>query len=162
MQHISIQRCIHTANLGFPPQIIYEICSWKDYCRNKSRSQNWYMTLCYPKMQPHTKFGIPSSNNIEKKCSKHDYSKTRSEVKVTLTQNWYATLGHPKMHPHTKFGTHTLKNIEVMHQTQCRFQKLGQRSRSQWPENGTGQSTIPRCIHIPNLGFLPKMIRDMS
>ena len=24
------------------------------------------MTLCHPKMQPHTKLGIPSSNNIEK------------------------------------------------------------------------------------------------
>ena len=70
-------------------------------------------------MQSHTKIGIPSSNNIEKKCSKHDYSKTRSEVKVILTQIWYATLGHPKMHPHTKFGTPTSKNIEVMHQTQC-------------------------------------------
>ena len=24
----------------------------------------WYMTLRYPKMHPHTKFGIPNSNNI--------------------------------------------------------------------------------------------------
>ena len=49
-----------------PDMIILEI---------RSRSQNWYMTLCHPKMQPHTKFGIPSSNNIEKKCSDYDYSK---------------------------------------------------------------------------------------
>ena len=74
------------------------------------------MTLCHPKMQPHTKFGIPSSNNIEK-SSKHDYFKTRSEVKVTVTKNWFAPLDHPKMHPQTKFGTPTSKNIEVMHQT---------------------------------------------
>ena len=40
-----------------PETIIVEI---------KSMSQSWYMTLCHPKMQPHTKFGIPSSNNIEK------------------------------------------------------------------------------------------------
>ena len=32
----------------------------------KSRSQNWYMTLCHPKMQPHTTFGIPSSKNLDK------------------------------------------------------------------------------------------------
>ena len=24
----------------------------------------WYMTLRYPKMHPHTKFGIPNSKNI--------------------------------------------------------------------------------------------------
>ena len=82
----------------------------------RSRSQNLCMTLFNPKMQSHTKFGIPISENIEK-CSEHDILKTRSEVKITVTQKWYATLGHPKMHPHTKFGIPTSKNIEVMHQT---------------------------------------------
>ena len=38
-------------------------------------TQNWYVTFGHPKMQPHTKFGIPSSNNIEKQCPEHDYSK---------------------------------------------------------------------------------------
>ena len=42
------------------------------------------MTLCHPKIQMHTKFGIPSSNNM--KCSGHNYSKTRSEVTVIVTQ----------------------------------------------------------------------------
>ena len=27
-------------------------------------TRKWYMTLCYPKMHPHTKFGIPNSKNI--------------------------------------------------------------------------------------------------
>ena len=27
-------------------------------------TQKWYMTLRYPKMHPHTKFGIPNSKNI--------------------------------------------------------------------------------------------------
>ena len=27
-------------------------------------TQKWYMTLRYPKMHPHTKFGIPYSKNI--------------------------------------------------------------------------------------------------
>ena len=32
------------------------------------------MTLCHPKMQPHTKFGTPCSNNIEKMLQTY-YSK---------------------------------------------------------------------------------------
>ena len=43
-------------------------------------------------------------------------SKTRSEVKITVTPKWYTTLRHPKMHPHTKFGVPTSKNIEIKHQ----------------------------------------------
>ena len=27
-------------------------------------TQLWYPTLCHPKMHPHTKFEIPTSNNI--------------------------------------------------------------------------------------------------
>ena len=27
-------------------------------------TQLWYATLCHPKMHPHTKFEIPTSNNI--------------------------------------------------------------------------------------------------
>ena len=27
-----------------------------------------------------------------------------------------------------------------------------------WPENGTGNTSIPRCIHTTNLGFLPQII----
>ena len=27
-------------------------------------TQGWYATLCHPKMHAHTKFGIPTSNNI--------------------------------------------------------------------------------------------------
>ena len=36
----------------------------------KSSAQSpkyWYMTLRHPKMHPHTKFGIPNSNNIYKR-----------------------------------------------------------------------------------------------
>ena len=27
-------------------------------------TRKWYMTPCFPKMHPHTKFGIPNSKNI--------------------------------------------------------------------------------------------------
>ena len=66
------------------------------------------------------------------------FLETRSEVKfkVTVTQLWYATLHHPKMHPHTKLEIPTSNNLKDMLRTRL-FQKIGQRSRSQWPENGT-------------------------
>ena len=41
----------------------------------------------------------------------------------------------------------------------CTFER--QRSRSHWPMNGTRHSTIPRCIHTPNLGFLSQIIWDV-
>ena len=85
-------------------------------------TQLWYGTLCHLKMHPHTKFKIPTSNNI-RDMLRTIILKTRSEVKVkvTVTQKWYSTLRHPKMYPHTKFGIHMSKNIGDMHQTQCSF-----------------------------------------
>ena len=81
-------------------------------------TQLWYATLPDLKMHPHTKFEIPTSNNI-RYAPDTIILKTRSEVKVkvTVTQKWYATLRHPKMHPHTKFGIPTSKNIGDMHRT---------------------------------------------
>ena len=58
------------------------------------------------------------------------------------------------MHSHTKFGIPFSNNIRDMLLTQL-SSKLGQRSRSQWPENNMWDSTIPRCIYTPNLEFLP-------
>ena len=65
------------------------------------------------------------------------FLETRSEVKfkVTVTKLWYGTLHHPKMHPHTKFEIPTSNNIRDMLRIGL-FLKLGQRSRSQGPENG--------------------------
>ena len=114
------------------------------------------MTLCQPKMQPHTKFGIPSSNNIQKNALNIIILKTRSEVTVTVTQKWYATLGHPKKHPHTKFGIHTSKNIEVMQILETRSEV-----KITVTPNGTGQPPIPRSIYTPNLGFLTQIIKDI-
>ena len=85
---------------------------------------------------------------------------TRPEVKVTVTCEWYKTLHHPKMHSHTKFGIPISNSKKDMLLTQLLL-KLGQRSRSQWPVNGIRHSTIPRCIHTPNLGFPSQIIWDM-
>ena len=82
---------------------------------------------------------------------------------VTVTRKWYLTLGHPKIHLHTKFGIPFSKNIGDMHQTQCSFWKQGQRSssRSQWLKYGPRNFVIPRCIHTPNLRFLPRTILEI-
>ena len=113
------------------------------------------MTLCQPKMQPHTKLRISSSYNMEK-CSEHGYSKTRPKVKVTVTRKVYTRLGHPKMHPHTKFGIPTSKNKEVMPILETRSE-----FKVTVTGNRTGQSAILRCIHTSNLGFLPQMIKEI-
>ena len=76
-------------------------------------TQLWYATLCHPKMHPHTKFEIPTSNNM-RYAPDTIILKTRSEVKVTVTKKWYATIRHPKIYPHTKFGIPTSKNIVDM------------------------------------------------
>ena len=43
------------------------------------------MTLCLPKMQPHTKF-IPASNNINEIYSKHDYSRNKVKARIKVTR----------------------------------------------------------------------------
>ena len=81
-------------------------------------TQLWYATLCHPKMHPHTKFEIPTSNNM-RYAPDMIILNTRSEVKVkvTVTQKWNVTLCHPKMYLHTKFGIPTSKNVGDMDQT---------------------------------------------
>ena len=71
---------------------------------------------------------------------------TRSEVKVKVTSKRYMTLHHLKMHQHTKCGFPISNNVRDMLWTQLLLY-LGQRSRSQWPENGMWHSAIPRCIY---------------
>ena len=83
----------------------------------------WYATLSHPKMHAHTKFGIPTSNNM-RYAPDTNILKTRSEVKVTVTPKWYETLYHPKMHPHIKLGFLS-SNTRDMLRTHL-FWKLGQ------------------------------------
>ena len=82
-------------------------------------TQLWYATLRHLKMHPHTKFEIPTSNNM-RYAPDTIIPKTWSEVKVkvTVTRKWYMTLCYPKMHPHTKFGIPKSNNIRDMLRTQ--------------------------------------------
>ena len=84
-------------------------------------------------------------------CNLTYFLDTRLEVKfkVTATKGWYATLRHPKMHIHIQFGIPTSNSIKYILGNRL-FQKLGQRSRSQWPKFCTWHFAIPRCIHILN------------
>ena len=77
----------------------------------------WYATPRHPKMHAHTKFEIPTSNNM-RYALEMIILKTRSEVKVTVIRKWYMTLRYPKRHPHTKFWIPNSKNIRDMDQTQ--------------------------------------------
>ena len=89
------------------------------------------------------------------------FLETRSEVKfkVTVTQLWYATLHHLKKHPHTKFEIPTSNNIRYAPDT------IILKTRSEVKVivtlNGTRHSAIPRCIHTPNLEFLPQRILEI-
>ena len=65
-------------------------------------TQKWYMTLHHLKMHPHTKFGIPTSNNI-------GYNPDRiilemRSVKVTVTPNKCPTLCNPKFEIPTSYA----------------------------------------------------------
>ena len=70
-------------------------------------TQKWYMTYHHP----YSKFGIPTSKNIEDMHHSIPILETRPEVKVTVTRKCYVTLSYPKMHSHTKFGIPTSKEI---------------------------------------------------
>ena len=44
-----------------------------------------YATLIHPDMRAHTKFGIPTSNNIRNMLQTRFFLRTRSEVKLKVT-----------------------------------------------------------------------------
>ena len=48
-------------------------------------TRKWYATLCHPKIHPHTKFGIPTSKNIE------DMHRTRSGTDGRTVRLLYAS-----------------------------------------------------------------------
>ena len=90
-----------------PDMINLEVRSSPNMIILKTRSdvkvtvtQNWYATLGHPKKHPHTKFGIPTSKNIEVM----PILETRSEAKVTVTRKRNRTIRHSKTHFHSKFG----------------------------------------------------------
>ena len=158
----------YTPHLGFLSQMIQEICSEKQLflkLGQESSSQWTEEGMWHSPPKDTFTHRLWNSYLHVLDCYVHEYRRyaldsmpileTRSDVKVT--QGCYATLRHHKMHAHTKFWIPTSNNIRYMLLTRI-LKKLGQRSRSPWPENGTQHSTTPRWIHRPNLGFLPSRI----
>ena len=78
---------------------------------------------------------------------------------MTVTPKWYLTLRHPKMHPgpHTKFGIPTSNNVGDMLRTNYSRNEVKVAVTQKW----YACSAIPRCIHTPNLGFLPQKMLEI-
>ena len=139
-------------------------------------TRNWYATLRHPKMHPHIKFENPTSWKIR------DMFRTQIWNSYLKEYRWYApdsmqflkNSGRGQVQGHSdrimvcdtlssqdasshKIWDPNSNNIRDIFRTRL-FQKLDQRSRSQWPENGSQHSVIPRYIHTQNVDFLPQRI----
>ena len=75
-----------------------------------------------------------------------------------MTQLWDAILRDCKMHPHTKFEIPTSNNMRYA--LDMIILKTMSEVKVTETQNGTQHSVIPRCIHTPNLEFLPQRIVD--
>ena len=73
MRYSPIPRCIHTRNWDsylkeyrrYSPVTMQVLESRPEVKVKIIVTQEWYVPLCHPKMHPHTKFGILTSNNIK-------------------------------------------------------------------------------------------------
>ena len=69
-----------------------------------------YGTCHDPKIYPHTKFGIPTSNYIQI-CSGPDLARTETRGQGHIDLELAGDSPGPKMYLHTKCGTATINNI---------------------------------------------------
>ena len=63
-----------------------------------------------PKIYPHTKFGIPTSNYIQN-CFGLDLARTKTRGQGHSDLEPVSDSPGPKMYLHTKYGTATINNI---------------------------------------------------
>ena len=69
-----------------------------------------YATCHDPKIYPHTKFVIPTSNYIQI-CSGLDLGRTETKGQDHSDLETVVTCQGPKMYLHTKYGTAPINNI---------------------------------------------------
>ena len=69
-----------------------------------------YATRHNPKIHPHTKFGIPTSNYIQI-CYGLDLTRIETRCQGHSDLETVGDLPGPKMYLHTKYGTATINNI---------------------------------------------------
>ena len=74
------------------------------------RDQEVYATCHGPKIYPHTKFGIPTSNYIQL-CSGLDLARTEARGQGHSDLESGGDSQGPKIYLHTKYGTATINNI---------------------------------------------------
>ena len=94
MQHLAIQRCIHTPNLEFLPQRLYKLCIRLDANSRGQGHSDWKMERDTPPFQDAFthQIGISTSNN-KNISSRYNYFKIRSNVKFKVTSPVHGT-GH--------------------------------------------------------------------
>ena len=82
------------------------------------RDSEVYATCHDPKIYPHTKFGIPTSNYIQI-CSGLDLARTETRGQgLSVLEPVGDSPGH-KMYLHTKYGTATINNIPEINVTEA-------------------------------------------
>ena len=69
-----------------------------------------YATCHDPKIYPHTKFGISTSNYIQI-CCRLDLARTETRGQGHSDLETVGDWPGPKMYLHTKYGTATINNI---------------------------------------------------
>ena len=74
------------------------------------RDPKVYVPCHDPKIYPHTKFGIPTSNYIQI-CSGLDLARTETRSQGHIDLEPGGDSPGPKMYLHTKYGTATINDI---------------------------------------------------
>ena len=74
------------------------------------RDPKVYVPCHDPKIYPHTKFGIPTSNYI-RICSGLDHARTETRSQGHIDLEPGGDSPGPKMYLHTKYGTATINDI---------------------------------------------------
>ena len=94
------------------------------------RDPEVYATCHDPKIYPHTKFGIPTSNYIQI-CSGLDLARSETRGQGHSDLEPVGDSPGPKMYLHIKYGTATINNIGDLPWVYF-FETCLPRSRSQW------------------------------
>ena len=76
----------------------------------RKRDPEVYVTCHDPKMYPHIKFGIPTSNHLQI-CSGLDLARNETRGQGHSDLETVGDSPGPKMYLHTKYGTATINNI---------------------------------------------------
>ena len=109
-----------------------------------------YVTCHDPKIYPHTKFGIPTSNYIQI-CSGLDLARTETRSQGHSDLEPVGNSPGPKMYLHTKYGTAAINNIGGL-SVSAIFQDLTHEIKVTVPENSEPHSMTQTYIHKLNFG----------